>query len=205
MSSPENDLTPDAAKLLSSINLQQHPRDRQPVRTTFKLSEAALEARAWAAGYHRISLAETVDLAASIAIQLETDQLKTLLDAFQRGDATTVRRTIVLSTGALRVLNETAEKVGFSRDELLDTLLQTFYSTAKEEAKDMRELYEQAFDIIREADESLRSAEKRLEDLLGPDDPVANALGQAIVTLDRDVGEVEDRLSYLWRSDLKTP
>lgn len=176
---------------LADLPFHKTPHDRQLIRTTFKLSQEALEARAWLAGHHKISMTETLSLAAYVIAQLNEELAGFYLARAGHRD---VRRTLILTKGALGVIEAKAAETGRHRDEILEAALQAFSYTIGETVGAAAELHRQVLPILGRANSALVEAEAEMKAVLEPDDPVLKRFGYAIVVMDNLLGAIEDEL-----------
>lgn len=174
-------LLQDTKETLDNLPFHKTPYDRQLVRTTFKLSHEALEVRAWLAGHYKLSMADALAFAAHIAGQLQESVLPFFLKKNVERD---VRRTLVLSKGALGVIEDQAKELGRHRDEVLEAALQALAVSAREDSKETAALHEQALPIIERVYDALYDAEKELNEMLGTEDPVVIRHGYLVVMIE---------------------
>lgn len=171
-------------------------RDRQSVRTTFKISQDSVETIGILAKHHGVSFKEIFDNLSTqflkerflkkLANKEELEQAPLLQQLAhiaekymaQKGDQYAdrqkglVRKSQVVSRGALRTLNEVSKEYQIPRDLLVDWSLVIMRDKFEKDIKATREKYQEAYEIIAELNSHASNAVEKLWELLDPDDPI---------------------------------
>ncbi len=189
--------------------LENHPvlektvsaRNKQSVRTTFKLSQTALDAKAWLAKHWGITQKEASDEICNTLPKL-LEGLK-LPEGFSikesakllRMTGNLVRKTQVISRGSRRILEDMAKKHGVSRDEMFDFSLFYFKFIVENQEKKTRENRIKALELLGELADHARRVESELNELLDDDDPIREKFSDITFSLGDLAGSTPDDFS----------
>lgn len=163
-------------------------KNRQSTRTTFKLSEEALEAKEWLARYWGgITQKEAVDIISDSLDELP-EELWSIAESSKEDQL--VRRTHVISQRARNLLEAKADEEGISRDDVLERSL-LFY---RESVEPRLEKHREALELIEKFLQQARKTERKLLGLLGHDDPICKRFGIPVTVTIQLIGDIQDEL-----------
>jgi hypothetical protein len=158
--------------------------DRQSVRTSFRLSEAGKDALKWLAKHHGITAKDVFDkFCQDSVIEIYADMASKTRDD-QTPPKKSVRKTLVISKGALKTLNDFSTKNQIPRDELVDSSLIFLQLVTKEVLKKEQENNPRALEIISEFITQADSVEEKLTEILVSYSPIVDRFGSVMVILE---------------------
>lgn len=176
-------------------------RNKQSVRTTFKLSQTAMDAKAWLAKHWGITQKEASDEICNTLPELlerlklpEGVSIKEFAKLL-RMTGNLVRKTQVISRGSRRILEDMAKKHGVSRDEMFDFSLCYFKFIVENQEKKTRENRIKALELLGELADHAGRVESELNELLDDDDPIREEFSDIIFPLDDLAGSTPDDFS----------
>ena len=168
--------------------------DRQSVRTSFRLSEAGKDALKWLAKHHGITAKDVFDkFCQDSVIEIYADMASKTRDD-QTPPKKSVRKTLVISKGALKTLNDFSTKNQIPRDELVDSSLIFLQSVTKEMLKKEHENNPRALEIISEFITQAYSVEEKLQEILVSYNPILNRFSYMMVILENLHSTIESNL-----------
>lgn len=163
-------------------------------RTTFRITQEANEALDWLAEHYGITLKSLIDI---LCLNIPDDHktefkentflssvVKHAKDTDFKNLNRSVRRTMVVSNKALKILNGLAKSEQIPRDILVDQgvrLLKGVVEFGKEEEK---KKHKKAFEMIDEFYKSADDLSRRLLEMLGDEDPIIQRFGYVTVLID---------------------
>lgn len=174
--------------------------NKEPVRTTFKLSEDATKMLASLTGGRGKSVRDFFDnfcLAVRIGEELlealeEEVHVHPLLVALEDTSRKAefekiprkVRKTYVLSQTGLRRLTKLAERYKMPRDAFVEYVVRISKEKRDREAEEIQQKYSKAYELVHGAwMEAETNTYRQLKDLLGEDDPICNGFFTACTML----------------------
>lgn len=168
-----------------STEISSRLRAGQSKRTTFRLSPAAVEAKEWLSNYWGVPKKAVLgEIPALIKILSEKDALQSAEP--WKPSPTWKRSSYVISTLALRELNNLVRKTGWTRDALVNIGLLWLAKGEKDRLAEYPARLDKAEALIGEGYSALLEIERKVKDLLGPGDPVTNAVGLGLTGFDID-------------------
>ena len=177
-----------------TLSIDINYTDRQSVRTSFRLSEAGIDALKWLAKHHGITAKDVFDkFCQDSVIEIYADMASKTRDD-QTPPKKSVRKTLVISKGALKTLNDFSNKNQISRDELVDSSLIFLQLVTKEMLKKEHENNPRALEIISEFIAQADSVEEKLQEILVSYNPILTRFGAVIVILDCLQSTIESNL-----------
>ena len=162
-------------------------RDKQSVRTTFKLSQTAMDAKTWLAKQWGINQKEASDEICNFLPKLLEDLPEGLIKEYakvKRMETDLVRKTQVISRGSRRILEDMAKEHGVSRDEMFDFSLIYFKALVEYQEKKTRENRKKALELLEDLCSHASRVESELIELLDDDDPIREEFRYIIVPLE---------------------
>ncbi len=185
--------------------------DRQSVRTTFRFSKAGSEALKSLAKHHGVTFKDVFgNLCATIladkyaqdtekASSPPKDSLlyKVARVAKKEDTKTTdhlVRKTQVISRGALRVLKEISKEYQIPRDLLVDWSLIVIRELVKEATQKREKTYKEALRVIPVLTSKADTVADNLRDILQLDDPIIARFGLVVTILNNLCSAIESNL-----------
>jgi len=109
----------------------------------------------------------------------------------------TVRKSLVISNKALKLLNKAAKENKIPRDHLFETLIRLFSWQLEKQAKEQKEAHERAEKIINNFWAHAEKVESDLKSILSEfdeDDPILESFGMIIVQIMNLSTAIEDEL-----------
>ena len=168
--------------------------DRQSARTSFRLSEEGKDALKWLAKHHGITAKDVFDkFCQDSVIEIYADMAGKIRDD-QTPPKKSVRKTLVISKGALKTLNDFSNKNQISRDELVDSSLIFLQLVTKEMLKKEHENNPRALEIISEFITQADSVEEKLTEILVSYSPIVDRFGSVMVILENLRSAIESNL-----------
>jgi len=171
------------------------PGEKQSVRTTFKMSPEAYWAKTWLANHWGGTEKDAIDQVTSFLGKVSPQTLESIEDQLgvhHRPDR--MRKTQVLSKGALRFLESKAAEMDITRDDLLGRGLVVVEGMIKRALEEQFQNHSQALDLIRTHSEQAKKLERQLSELLGKDDAVYSRFSSITMSLINLIGAVETEL-----------
>ncbi len=169
-------------------------REAKSVRTTITISPGTLDSMQWLIDTHGIKPKEVLD-----AILGNEDLVKIILQATDEAKPVetnkTIRKSIVLSSPALRKLNELAKKHGKPRDSLISMAIKLMKVLVEKYNAERPEKHKQALDIVGKAWSHIEAVEKELVSLLGENDPIVIRWGFVDVLIMNLYSAIESELA----------
>lgn len=185
--------------------------DRQSVRTTFRLSKAGSGALKSLAKHHGVTLKDVFDnlcgriLADKYAQDIQDASsppkdsfLYKVARAAKGADAKTtdhsVRKTQVISRGALKVLKDVSKECQIPRDLLVDWSLIAIRQLTKEATRKREKSYKKALKVISDFRSKAYSVEDNLTDVVEPDDTIVARFGRVLTIIENLCSAIESNL-----------
>ena len=170
--------------------------DRQSVRTSFRLSEAGKDALKWLAKHHGITAKDVFDkFCQDSVIEIYADMAsKTRND--QTPPKNSVRKTLVISKGALKTLKtlkEFSKKHKIRRDEIVDFSLIFLQSVTKQVLEKEQENNPRALEIISQFITQADSVEEKLQEIL-VSNPILDRFSSVMIILENLRSAIESNL-----------
>ena len=169
--------TDQIRKKYKAILSQTTLRDKQSVRTTFKLHSKTLGDTAWLAKYNGVSQKVVIDF----AVKHLSENLEEIYPALlKKGDIAfrkdikkkpieLIRKTQVISRQSQNILNNLSKELQIPRDQLVEDTINILKMFSDSERKD----HEKALKYIEDAFDHLDKTEKKLNKFLKEEDPVS--------------------------------
>ncbi len=177
---------------LPDSDLMPRP-EAKSVRTTITISSGTLDSMQWLIDTHGIKPKEVLD-----AILGDEDLVKIILQATDEAKPVetnkTIRKSIVLSSPALRKLKEIAKKNSKPRDSLISMAVKLMKVLVEKYNDERRKKHEQALDIIGK----VADVELELIGLLGKDDPIVSRFSYVMIVL----GDLQSAIYYELKDDI---
>jgi len=145
------------SKKTKKYNLSEKPLsdllEKKSERTTFKLMKEATEDLQWLQDQYKISAKELFDYLCSKFVQEKESPLCDCIIRETKGKPdeqkeVSLRKTYVLSRGAIRYLSEIAKKNGLSRDMLVSKLISAFKNIIMSEIEEEQKNQKQIHDLL---------------------------------------------------------
>lgn len=156
-------------------------RDRQSVRTTFRLGKEANEALNWLARQQKITMKDVLDTSLEILEDvLILLSLDTSLKFPDINEPKGIRKTMVLTRGTLKRLKILSEKYGVSRDVLIDKAIRDSKERITRDVEETRVKHQKALELIADLELEASNVEMSLMMILEEEDPIRNHLGYAV-------------------------
>jgi hypothetical protein len=163
-------------------------RDRQSVRTTFKLKKETFDTMAWLSNYHDIPKKDLIDYA---VVNLPEDlgvAYKTLLEKAdvifkEKTDDSTVyvRKTQVVTRKTLKILKNLSKELNEPRDKLVESSINILNMVCQHQIED----HKKALKKIEELYSHIDATRVQLIELLDDEDPVLMRFNKIISSFDR--------------------
>lgn len=173
--------------------------NKQSERTTFRLTKEADDAITWMTKSRGISVKETIDaMCTQYLKKTESGESSFLNDLIQltktresQPQKGTVRKTLVISKGSKRALNNLSKKNNISRDLLLENLILSIEKSLKLFIKELPQKYAKALKAVEELGSEARVKLKELRELLSEDDPILDRLDTCSIVIDNLEGDIK--------------
>ncbi len=167
--------------------------EQRSVRTTFKLSESGKNALDWLINSTKLKPKELFD-----AMLIKENRIGAAMD-YAVGEAGSrptkqIRKTLVVSKRALRLLNRYSQKQKIARDVIVENLILLFKALIESIAEKEKQQEKKALDLIYDFASSASSLEEKLKTMLDEDNPIVDGFGIVVITLDNFLHEIEDSL-----------
>lgn len=191
MSDPLSETLEDQEVDLDSTSADK-AEGKRSTRTTFKLSQEAIDAKEWLGSYYDISQKDLIE----IALNLLEDQFIEYDDLFEAAEEglsekETVRKTYVVTQDTKDRFTELAERYnGVSRDALVETAIQTFKFVTEKKI----ESHEEILGRIEEFYDKALSLEDDLVNELGSRDPLRKGFGRIVMRIGDLKDEVDEEI-----------
>ena len=168
---------------LPSISL----RDKQSVRTTFRLKRETYETISWLANYNGVTKKELIDHAVVTLSELE-GAYKALLEKSDEifaekddGSAVFVRKTQVVTRKTLEILNKLSKELNISRDKLVERTIKVLKMINQNQVQK----HEKALTKIEQLASQVEKTKDALKKLLEEEDPILARVYQVNAIVDR--------------------
>lgn len=191
MADPLSDSLEDQEAVIDSSS--DKAEGKRSTRTSFKLSEEAIEAKDWLTSYYDISQKDLLEIALEI---LEEDEIFDDGDLFKKAEESlsekeTARKTYVVTQKTKEGFTELAEEYeGVSRDALVETAIKAFQNLTE-----MRiDRHEEVLDRIQKFYDQALELEGEIGDSLGTSDPVRKGLGRIVMRIRDLKDEIEEEV-----------
>ena len=176
---------------------------RQSARTTFKLSEEALEAKKWLSAFHDVSQKDLLDVGMNLfesGNPLDGD--KELLEEVKNfhSETETIRKSQVVTVGTRDQLSSLAEEYGYPRDVLVEAIIRVLQFRTEKRIEN----HADALDKVRSFYERGQEIESYLKDQLASEDRFREGFGTVLRSLKTLVTETEDEIENGSPIDLST-
>lgn len=168
--------TDQIKKKYKAILSQTTLRDKQSVRTTFKLQNKTLKDMVWLAKYNGVSQKEVIEFAVKHLSENLEEIYPTLL---KKGDTLfikdhdkkpveLIRKTQVINRQSQNILNNLSKELNIPRDHLVEDTINILIIFAESERKE----HEKAIKFIEDAYDYLTKTEIKINKILKEEDPV---------------------------------
>lgn len=166
-------------------------RHETSVRTTFALTKEGEAALTWIRKHSKKSIKSVIDSFCEQLQQALSDDEegfvgKAIIELAKENPKTAddkTRRSVVLSKGSLKILNDIEKKYQVPRDGLLDRGLYLVRKLMENSVEKRLENHKKALSKINELWEEAENIERELAKFLDEDDPVLSGLGMATIHL----------------------
>ena len=161
--------------------------DKQSVRTSFGLTKLGIDALKWLTKHHGITAKVVFDMFCQHSVLEEINNMvfsKIKDDQTATPTLRSVRKTLVISKGALKTLKEFSKKHKIPRDELVETSLILLQTVTKRELKEEKENNPRALEIISQLISQAYSAEEKLMEILPDYSPILSRFSYITLFLD---------------------
>lgn len=170
---------------------------RQPVRTTFRLTNEGHEALAWMAERYGLNLKDVVATVVRAVAELRTQPA-----AFAEWARTAARipmdeaqrKTQVVPRESMLALRDVAIAAGLPRDRVLEGGIRLVREMTVAGERTLRHQHEKALRLVKGLDERMHDAESRLAAALEPGDPVLYRFGHIAAALRRLAHDIQHEL-----------
>ena len=164
--------TDQIRKKYKAILSQTTLRDKQSVRTTFKLHSKTLGDMAWLAKYNGVSQKVVIDFAvkhlSEYLEEIYPALLKKIKKDIKKKPIELISKTQVISRQSQNILNNLSKELQIPRDKLVEETINILKMFSDTERKD----HEKALQYIEDAFDHLAKTEKKINKFLKEEDPV---------------------------------
>ncbi|MBC2702952.1 hypothetical protein [Desulfobacula sp.] len=159
--------------------------DKKSVRTTFKLSNKCINVLNKLLETHNIRPKELFDLICidNIIDSISDFQSNTTRKINKDSSVQLIRKTFVISKGALRIFNKKSEEFKLSRDSVVERIILIYKALLDSVTEIERKKEKKAYSIISDFVQKADDIENKLECLLRNDDPILERFGLIIVII----------------------
>lgn len=168
--------------------------ERQSARTTFRMSEAVSDILDSLIEDNSIKPKEIFELMCSNENLLQIAVDVTKKDR-KEDSGKGIRKTFVISKGALRILSRSSKKEIIPRDQLVETLIVLFKTLLEKQAVDQKENNKKASRIVSDLWSEAEEVEGKLKEFLDDDDPILDRISMVIVVIQNLSSAIEANLS----------
>ena len=171
--------------------------DRQSVRTSFGLTELGIDALKWLTKHHGITAKDVFDKFCQDSFLEEINDMifsKTRDDQTPASTVKPVRKTVVISKGALKTLKEFSKKHKISRDGLVEISLILLRLVAVQALKEEKANNPRALEIISEFISQADSVEEKLNEIFKFDSPILKRFSYMMIILEDLERAIESNL-----------
>lgn len=177
------------AETQNTSNRPGRNRDRSS-RTTFSISEEAVQALSWLADYYETSQKQVVDHVLHILEDMKATQ-DSLTEATETLSVESeVRKSVAIAPNTREGLNELADDLGVARDRLVEVGIRLSKLVAEKHLEKKRTLLEE----VREYFDRGLAIEKRISKKLGHDDSLHRCFGEVVSLLQQHISDEESLL-----------
>jgi len=168
--------------------------DLQSVRTKFKLSKDALEAKEWLSDYFDTSQKEVCDIALELTSSFlagDEDLHQRFFERAQEQPGDPRRKSHVVSRATLKTIERQAEEHDLSRDQFIDAMLRLVRLLVERQRSKQIEHHESLLPGVRELRNHAEEVKSKVDDQTPQSDPLRRGIGQIIVSLDQLIDDLE--------------
>jgi len=159
-------------------------------RTTFKLSEDAVDALSWLADYYGSTQKKIIGHVLHVIEEMEQDGTSLVEAVHDVSPAETVRKAVAIDPEVRQGLNDASDRLDVSRDDLVEVGIRLTKLFAKKRSKKQKEMLQE----IQEYYHRGLKLEDRLSDELGRSDELYRGFGRAMLILEDLLSAAEDAL-----------
>lgn len=172
--------------------------EKRDVRTKFKLSSEAIEAKEWLADYWGMSQKDVAEVVAQVTSDFLNDD-SGLREVFVEGAENQPddrsRKTHVVSAATRDFLQNTSRELNLTRDQFFDGALRLVRGMVRNRQKRQIEDHEELLPFLRELLDHAEDVQSKISDKVHEDDPLDLAIFGVLNHLEEIVGDLEDEIA----------
>lgn len=183
-------------------NVTKELSEKKSERTTFNLHQKAIDDLSWLADRYNITIKEAIDICLDVYNDKDKDLnlasiiIKSIKESEHPKKSGGIRKTLVISMGAQRLLKDLSKKHDISRDVFLDMAIRFLRAiTEKGEEEDKKRVQQADNEVISIVSTQLYEAEEKLKKILGKDHEIVQAFGTVLATHDNLTYAISDYLT----------
>ena len=166
------------------VSTETLPEEEKSSRTTFKISESAVDNLTWLAERHGTTQKRIIDHAHNVLRNREESREALIEGAMNSSPDETVRKAVAIDPQTRDRLNSLADDLDVPRDNLVELGIRL----AKLLAEKHRERQKEMLEKLEEFFEDGKDLIDKMESKLGKDDPLVRGLGRTQSELEDIIG-----------------
>jgi len=171
--------------------------EKRDVRTKFKLSSEALDAKEWLADYWDMSQKDVAEVVAEVTADFlsgDTELRETFIESAENQPGDRSRKTHVVSAATRDFLRRTSRELDLTRDQFFDGALRLVRSLVQKRQEQQIENHKELLPEIRKLREHAEQVSAKVSDRVHDDDPLWRVITDVQYHLEAIERELDDEI-----------